>query len=103
MRGMKLPRFRLRTLFVLIVLAAIPLGWVAYQMNWIMQRHGFLAHHAKPPPPPPWPIRTDGERFPWALELFGERPEQFVWAGDSSDARRAQELFPEATVDMVSP
>ena len=45
MRGMKLPRFSLRTLFVLITLISIPLGWVAYQLNWIRQRHEFLARN----------------------------------------------------------
>src|SRR5262245_5344012 len=41
---MTLPRFSLRTLFVLTAAASIPMGWVAYQLNWIRQRHAVLAN-----------------------------------------------------------
>jgi hypothetical protein len=35
--------FGLRTLFVLVtVLCVVPGGWVAYQLNWIRERHAFL-------------------------------------------------------------
>ena len=30
MRGMRLPRFKLRTLLIAIALLSIPMGWVAY-------------------------------------------------------------------------
>jgi hypothetical protein len=40
------PRFSLRILFVLIVIVSIPMAWTAYQLNWIRQRHAFLAQHA---------------------------------------------------------
>ena len=35
-------RFSLRTLLVVVTLAAISFGWTAYQLNWIMERHQFL-------------------------------------------------------------
>ena len=36
---MRLRRFSLRTLFVLVTIIALPLGWVDYQLKWIRQRH----------------------------------------------------------------
>jgi len=36
------PRVSLRTLFVLVAIASVPMGWVAYQLNWIRQRHEFI-------------------------------------------------------------
>ena len=35
-------RFSLRTLFVLVTLAACACGWLAYAINWIRQRHEVL-------------------------------------------------------------
>ena len=34
---MKLPRYSLRMLFVLVAIGSIPMGWVACQLNWIRQ------------------------------------------------------------------
>ena len=69
---MKLPRFRLRTLLVLIGLLSIPMGWAAYQLNWIRQRHECVDR-----------FQLDGTLYgiwqfnqsecPWQLRLFGER------------------------------
>jgi len=65
------PRFSLRTLFVLIALFSLPLGWVAYQLNWIRQRHAFLSR------PDGWSwtgfLGNDGPpSAPWPLRIFGE-------------------------------
>jgi hypothetical protein len=81
---------------VLIPIAVLLIGWTAYHLNWIQQRHEFYAKHRKMPHNPPPRLRDDAE-LPWALKLFGERREQAIWV-DEADADRAQELFPEATV-----
>src|SRR5437016_1528183 len=90
MRGMKLPRFKLRTLFVLIALISIPLGWVAYQLNWRRQRDNFLN-------------RTHAGRLhmgliaaPWSLRLFGEIPADYLLNVSDADIEEARSLFPEA-------
>jgi hypothetical protein len=98
---MKLPRFRLRTLFVLIGLLSIPMGWAAYQLNWIRQRHEFLARpnwQARPDPVPPHSRPVS----PWPLALFGEPP-QDVMSVHGPDAELAQRLFPEAVVVPTEP
>jgi hypothetical protein len=94
-------RFRLRTLFVLVSIASVPLGWVAYQLNWIRQRHRFLQRHQQPDYEL---LVTDDEarartdRFPWPLRLFGEQEKWAVHA-PANEADEAAKLFPEADVD----
>ena|ERR1700733_1384078 len=39
---MKRPQFTLRTLIVVLAIACIPMGFAAYQLNWIHQRHDFI-------------------------------------------------------------
>jgi hypothetical protein len=61
-------RFGLRTLFVLMTIFGVVSGWVAYQFNWIRQRHEFLLNKgvivlAEVP-------KSDTA---WTLLLFGER------------------------------
>ena len=67
MLNMKLPRFSLRTLFVLITLISIPIGWVAYQLNWIRQRHKFARKH------------TGGILTMFAVEAVRARLVEAVW------------------------
>ena len=95
---MKLPRFSLRTLFVLVAIASVPMAWSAYQLNWIRQRHEFLH-------------RIGGQglggiseiyfpKCPWSLSMFGERPQDVIWVYESQEAE-AVALFPEAHVKAV--
>ena len=96
---MKLPRFSLRTLFVLITLISIPLGWVAYQLNWIRQRRAFVEEfqsynglpfiRVDPRYPPP--------ECPWSISLFGESPRDDIRV-PKQYADEARRLFPEALV-----
>jgi hypothetical protein len=92
---MKLPRYSLRTLFVLVALIGIPMGWVAYQLNWIRQRHEFIRTHDLP-------FYYKGPftevRAPWPLRLFGERGEMGMTVPESQ-MTRANELFPEAQLN----
>jgi hypothetical protein len=74
------PRFGLKILFVIIALVAIFCG---YQMNWIRQRHQFLALHNINPPDRTlsgtWYLLRD-ETQPWFdfMYLFGERKQDYV-------------------------
>jgi hypothetical protein len=95
------PRFKLRTLFVLIALISLPLCWVAYQLNWIRERHAFLGRpnwSAMQPTVPP----HAAPKPPWSLALFGEAP-QDVLAVHESDAENARRLFPESIVVSTEP
>jgi hypothetical protein len=110
-------RFSLRTLFVVVTAMCIAGGWVAYQLNWIRQRHEFIAEVKKlsqpfyvpvwayirsdyvgppylPETPAPWPLRIFGEEGVWTIGIFD--------AGYLSYVERAKRLFPEADVG-VSP
>ena len=83
-------------LFVLVTLAGIVCAWAAYQLNWIRQRHEFLATRQRAGHNPPPHIVDDAE-LPWSLRLFGEKREFAIWV-DQSDYDRAIELFPEAAI-----
>jgi hypothetical protein len=85
-------KFSLRTLFVLVTIAGVGASWVTYQLNWIQQRHVFLAKHALG-----WAscIPTDLQA-PWQLRLFGETNNNMVnMRADNSRVAQARELFPE--------
>jgi hypothetical protein len=41
--GMKLPRFRLRTLLIAIALLSIPMGWAAWQLHIVQERKAIRA------------------------------------------------------------
>ena len=76
-------RFSLRTLFVLVTVVGC---WLGYSINWIKQRHAFLAHpyviqEFNDTPPSTvnrwgntWPVYA-----PWGLWLLGERGLVSVW------------------------
>ena len=43
MAGMMRTRLRIRAVISMVaIICALPLGWIAYQLNWIRQRHEFL-------------------------------------------------------------
>ena len=98
MRGMKLPRFKLRTLLLLIAAFAIALSWTVYQLEWIRKRRDFFEHNVpraqvlrgKPPKrAAPWSLRLFGEKRPYA-----DGPVT-MWVAESK-IQMAKELFPEA-------
>ena len=87
-------RFSLRTLFVLVTLAAL---WIGWSFNWIRQRRDFVregntlgavAHGST-------------SRAPGLLWLFGEQGAEVVllFTDDKADYDRARRLFPEAQVE----
>jgi hypothetical protein len=95
------PRFSLRTLFVLVTLASLPMAWAAYNLNWIRLRHQFLAEVHQPDLEgtpysndlAPWPLRMLGEDTWFARGLFVP----------SERAYEAAALFPEAEGFIFAP
>ena len=90
-------RFSLRTMLVVVTVLPVPLGWAAYHLNWIRQRHAALAR---------WDasslsIDRDDKIPPWQLRLFGERGPGGshlrinVFNVHSKEARMVLALFPE--------
>ena len=101
----------LRTMLVGVALVSVPLGWVAYQLNWIRERHRAAqaaewalwsdpnAAPNDPFPPAPLPLSLFGERGAIALS-FRKLP------GESQSQLRDRlnwyrQLFPEADVDYA--
>jgi hypothetical protein len=99
----KRPRFSLRVLFVAVAILSLPLGWTAYQLKWIRERHSFflkeqpdgapMGQIPQPPNAPQPPIA------PWSLRLFGEHGVKELWVF-REDKERARRLFPEAKVSV---
>jgi hypothetical protein len=89
-------RFSLRTLFVLVTIACTGAGWVAYQLNWIRERHDFVEryqcrhtfHNIEIPDP----------KIPFSLRLLGEKPVLGLTVRKDR-MERAKRLFPEAFVN----
>src|SRR5262249_13083052 len=90
-------RFSLRTLFMVLLLISLPLGWLGFQLDWIRQRHIFLRDYdipkiyaiTGPPKMPPWPLGYFKEEPVWYVTV---RPEHL------SEARR---LFPESRIMLI--
>jgi hypothetical protein len=96
------PQFTLRTLLIAIALLSIPMCWVAYQLNWIRQRHELLAkklpsrYAAYMEIQPGFPI----PKAPWQLRLFGEEGRNLIGVIEPN-VPRAIKLFPEAYVAII--
>jgi hypothetical protein len=117
MRGMKLPRIRLRTLFAIIALAAIPCSWAVSQRNLIGRRHDFIAdelaeRNRRFSEPLSWNVASYDCQAPGWLWLFGEQgSKNIVVLGDSyfghytkrdcERIRLAKQLFPEAKLMTI--
>ena len=80
---------------VSVAVASVPMAWAAYQLNWIRQRHEFLAERQqRTTAPSSWRLP------PWSLRIFGERsPDAF--AIQKQDKAEAEALFPEASVYVL--
>lgn len=90
--------FSLRTLFVVVTVVAIPLGWIGYQLNWIRQRAIFLDG----PHRGPWrSYEAHGKLLPWHLALFAEMSYSQIelnTAATDRDFEMTKRLFPEAEI-----
>jgi len=103
-------RFSLRTLFVFVTAVAVCLGGA---MNWVRQRHQFLArdvvlHEAERMTDEPIYAGDDGHaQFgwietepPWVLGLLGERGIARITVQTPQDEIDARRLFPESQVEI---
>jgi hypothetical protein len=60
-------QFGLRGLLLATVVVALFSGWIAYQLNWIRQRHALMARHSKM-------VAVVSNRFPTTEEVeIGDR------------------------------
>jgi hypothetical protein len=114
-------RFSLRTLFVLVTVLGVFLGWLGVQVKWIRDRrearacseewanayvvrigpHTSTALASYFQPSTAWNYRP----APWSLRLFGEPGVYSIdvpsWVDDrDEEVRRMKRLFPEAEVSM---
>jgi len=78
------------------------MGWAAYQLNWIRQRHKMLAQKL------PWRYSQFNEiqpgfpipKVPWQLRLFGEPGRPYIGVM-KSQVPLALSLFPEAAIAEI--
>ena len=87
-------QFGLRTMFVVVTVLGVPIGWVAHNLHWIRQRNAWRdpnsgAFRA--------PLVTNP---PGRLGWFGETGEYYIELknGTQEDVDKVQSLFPEARV-----
>jgi hypothetical protein len=112
------PRFTLRTLFVVVTVFGVWLGW---QLNWIRQRHVYLArrrelfiaqdklenynvdeqslssYYGSASTSAPWPLRLLGEKGQVEIRImvFDDLVKQFE---PYEDCRLGRSLFPESRI-----
>jgi hypothetical protein len=93
-------RFSLRTLFLLVTLAAVSAGWVSWSLNWIRQRQSALRTDGIQGNPNSLHTIYDKPQTPSGLWIFGEVGQStlIVQGGLISKDRsfELRELFPEA-------
>jgi hypothetical protein len=98
-------RFSLKTLFVVVTLAAVGAGWVVYSRRWIDERHAKLkmpAIYGNQTIPPLFskPVA------PGCLWLFGERGQHTLRVNTSmlskAEVIEIRELFPESILWLRS-
>jgi len=101
--------FSLRTLFVVVTIFGV---WLGYQLNWVNQRRAFLEEIADSEFLCLRPVGSFGDQragLPWSLKLLGEKPEYMIWLwvepGESKAelTTRAQRLFPETYIFACQP
>ena len=108
-------RFSLRTLFVVVTVFGI---WLGYYRNWMLQREDARAWmHAQGIGGSFGGIRPNPSAFPWGLRMLGEKPLDFFliqygptsryWEAPPDEYLKLVEkirgLFPEADVWDVTP
>ena len=89
-------RYSLRTLFVLVTLVCVYLGWA---MNWIRQRREFLNRHDVTSYISYVSYAYSSNRAPAPLRLLGEEGIGLLFfSGSDEEMKEAERLFPEAKV-----
>lgn len=77
-------------MFVVVTLVAL---FVAYEVDWIRQRHAALLHHGHC-------LFTPRQRAPGWLGFFGEQGCETIFTSNekASEIQRLKRLFPESVV-----
>ena len=99
-------RFSLRTLFVLVTLFCV---WLGYQLNWVRQRREEIKCERVEAGHTQMCFQTSAEpptyQAPALLRFFGECGYASLWTRDFqtneqslAEAHRVRRLFPEATI-----
>jgi len=90
------PRYSLRTLFVVVTVFGVSLGWLGVQVKWIRDRHDRM-NRAR------WAFSVPSHHdAPWSIRILGEKGVSAIVKhdGHSSESRRRyhelHQLFPEA-------
>jgi hypothetical protein len=95
-------QFSLRTMFVVVTLVSILLGWVMYSLDWIRQRNEWLDRSSIWSLGPTDRLTRRNVTAPCGLWLFGEEGVSVIHCM-SYQQERGQQLFPEAYVsDLFS-
>lgn len=100
-------RFSLRTLFMVVTVLCLPLGWLGYQLNWVRQRREALATRSilditdSASLPAPSALSFFGERGYPSLLVMPAHPGGLWTHADEAELKRAEKLFPEASVDRL--
>jgi hypothetical protein len=90
-------RFSLRTLFVLVTIVGV---WLGFQLNWIRERHEFLRRPAVSEDSSILDDSACPTKAPWELRLFGEPPIKVIVV-PSAMTEEAGRLFPESLVAIA--
>src|SRR5262249_25572241 len=101
------PRYSLRALFVLVAITSLPLGWVAYNLNWIRARRAYMddgypvEYFDRKLSAPGW-LGLFGEygaaRF--GLEIQVDRLDPSKPVDSYEQVQYARNLFPEAEISV---
>lgn len=106
-------RFGLRTMFVVLTMFSLWLGW---QANWIRERHSLIDAPQQTGVEPEYdvisqsmslraPLQVETKDAPWPLLWLGERGVYTLYIRDDmpkAEVARIRALFPEAEIDHVS-
>ena len=89
-----LPRYSLRTLFVLITLISLPLAWFAYNLNWKRERDRFAeTYHCG------LLMMYSPAKTPWPLKLLGAIQADYLLNVPKDRIEEAHALFPESIIN----
>jgi hypothetical protein len=96
-------QFGLRTTFVVVTLVAMPLGWVAYNLNWMRRRDSALERLYELCPTITYEEGEDIPPYveaPWPLQFFGDhsvtiRDWPLPLAEGDPELQRLRAVFPE--------
>ena len=99
--------YSLRTLFVVVTILGVCLGWVVHSIQWIRMRREWIDA-----PPTVYVHMRGYRRAPWSLVPFGvhgyaiismrfcpwDEPEPILTDEEIKQFRRLKQLFPEAII-----